>query len=156
MTQITVTNEGKKKLEQEYDFLKNVRRKEITEAIRVALGFGDLSENSEYDEAKTEQAKVEARISELEEMLKNIVVVSDEQINTDTVGVGCKVKVYNSRFDETVEYLIVGSTEASPLQNKISDFSPIGKALIGHKAGETVIVEAPAGSSEIKILEISK
>ena len=146
MPQITVTNEGKRKLEQEYEYLKNVRRKEITEAIRVALGFGDLSENSEYDEAKTEQAKVEARISELEEMLKNIVVVSDEQITTDTVGVGCKVKVYNEKFDETVEYLIVGSTEAAPLQNKISDFSPIGKALIGHKAGETVEVDTRDGS----------
>lgn len=156
MTQITVTLEGKKKLEQEYEYLKNVRRKEITEAIRVALGFGDLSENSEYDEAKTEQAKVEARISELEEMLKNIIVVSDEQIKTDTVGVGCKVKVYNCKFDEEVEYLIVGSTEASPLQNKISDFSPIGKALLGHKSGETVTVEAPAGVYEMKILAISK
>ena len=89
-------------------------------------------------------------------MLKNVVVVSDDQINTDTVGVGCKVKVYNSRFDETVEYLIVGSTEADPLCNKISDFSPIGSALIGHKTGETVIVETPAGATEIKILEISK
>ena len=156
MTQITVTLEGKKKLEQEYEYLKNVRRKEITEAIRVALGFGDLSENSEYDEAKTEQAKVEARISELEEMLKNVVVVSDDQITTDTVGVGCKVKVYNVKYDETVEYLIVGSTEAAPLQNKISDFSPVGKALVGHKVGETVTVETPAGVNEIKILEISK
>lgn len=156
MPQITVTIEGKRKLEQELEFLKNVRRKEITEAIRIARGFGDLSENSEYDEAKTEQAKVETRISELEEMLKNIVVVSDEQINTDVVGVGCKVKVYNERFDETVEYLIVGSTEAAPLQNKISDFSPIGKALLGHKTGETVEVDTPAGVSKIRILEISK
>jgi len=156
MPQITVTLEGKRKLEQEYEYLKNVRRKEITEAIRIALGFGDLSENSEYDEAKTEQAKVEARISELEEMLKNIVVVSDEHVTTDTVMVGCKVRVYNDRFDEEVEYMIVGSTEAAPLQNKISDFSPIGKALIGHKKGDKVIVEAPAGSSTLTILEISK
>lgn len=156
MPQITVTNEGKRKLEQEYEYLKNVRRKEITEAIRIALGFGDLSENSEYDEAKTEQAKVEARISELEEMLKNIVVVSDEQITTDTVGVGCKVRIYNEKFDEEVEYLIVGSTEAAPLQNKISDFSPIGKALIGHKKGDKVTVEAPIGASVLTILEISK
>ena len=156
MPQITVTNEGKRKLEQEYDYLKNVRRKEITEAIRIALGFGDLSENSEYDEAKTEQAKVEARISELEEMLKNVVVVSDEHISTDTVGVGCKVKVHNENYDEIVEYLIVGSTEAAPLQNKISDFSPIGKALIGHKCGEVVEVETPAGVTKIEILEISK
>jgi len=156
MPQITVTLEGKRKLEQEYEYLKNVRRKEITEAIRVALGFGDLSENSEYDEAKTEQAKVEARISELEEMLNSIVVVSDEQINTDTVGVGCKIKVHNETNGREVEYQLVGSTEASPLQNKISDFSPIGKALIGHKIGETVEFETPRGTTRITILEISK
>ncbi len=154
--QIIVSNEGLQKLQQELEYLKTVKRKEVAQAIQKARAYGDLSENSEYDEAKTEQAKVEARISELEEMLKNIVVVSDDQITTDTVGVGCKVKIYNSKFDETVEYLIVGSTEAAPLQNKISDFSPIGKALIGHKAGETVTVEIPAGTSEIKILEISK
>ena len=151
---ITVTKEGKIKLEEELSYLKNVRRKEVTEAIRIALGFGDLSENSEYDEAKTEQAKVESRIVELEEMLKNIVVVSE--ITTDAVSVGSKVRVYNEKWDEEIEYAIVGSTEADPLHNKISDLSPVGKAILGHKAGETVVVETPQGHVNIKILEISK
>lgn len=151
---ITVTKEGKIKLEEELSYLKNVRRKEVTEAIRIALGFGDLSENSEYDEAKTEQAKVESRIVELEEMLKNIVVVSE--ITTDAVSVGSKVRVFNHKWEEELTYSIVGSTEASPLLNKISDLSPIGRALLGRKVGETVNVETPAGHVTIEILEISK
>lgn len=151
---ITVTQEGKIKLEEELSYLKNVRRKEVTEAIRIALGFGDLSENSEYDEAKTEQAKVESRIAELEEMLKNIVVVSE--ITTDAVSVGSKVRVYNEKWEEELVYSIVGSTEAAPLQNKISDMSPIGKALLGKKVGDSVNVETPAGHVIIRILEISK
>lgn len=154
MAVITVTKEGKQKLLDELSYLKNVKRKEVTEAIRIALGFGDLSENSEYDEAKTEQAKVESRIAELEEMLKNVVEVSE--ISTDVVSVGAKVKVYNEKWDEELIYSIVGSTEAAPLQNKISDMSPIGKTLIGHKVGETVVVETPAGHANIKILEIGK
>ena len=151
---ITVTKEGKIKLEEELSYLKNVRRKEVTEAIRIALGFGDLSENSEYDEAKTEQAKVESRIVELEEMLKNIVVVSE--ITTDAVSVGSKVRVYNEKWEEELTYSIVGSTEAAPLQNKISDLSPIGKALLGKKVGDSVNVETPAGYVTINVLEISK
>lgn len=154
MATITVTKEGKQKLLDELSYLKNVRRKEITEAIRIALGFGDLSENSEYDEAKTEQAKVEGRIVELEEMLKNVVEVSE--ISTDVVSVGAKVKVFNEKWNEELTYSIVGSTEAAPLQNKISDMSPIGSALLGHKVGETVTVETPAGHTNIKILEIGK
>lgn len=154
MATITVTKEGKQKLLDELSYLKNVRRKEITEAIRIALGFGDLSENSEYDEAKTEQAKVESRIAELEEMLKNVVEVSE--VSTDSVSVGSKVKVFNEKWNEELTYSIVGSTEAAPLQNKISDMSPIGKALLGHKVGETVTVETPAGHTSIKILEIGK
>ncbi len=151
---ITVTKEGKQKLLDELSYLKNVKRKEVTEAIRIALGFGDLSENSEYDEAKTEQAKVESRIAELEEMLKNVIEVSE--ITTDVVSVGSKVKVFNEKWNEELVYSIVGSTEAAPLQNKISDMSPIGKALLGHRAGETVTVETPAGHANIKILDISK
>ncbi len=151
---ITVTQEGKLKLEEELSYLKNVKRKEVTEAIRIALGFGDLSENSEYDEAKTEQAKVESRIVELEEMLKNIVVVSE--ITTDVVNVGSKVRVYNEKWDEEILYSIVGSTEADPLQNKISDMSPIGKAIMGRKAGETVVVETPQGHVNVRVLEITK
>ena len=151
---ITVTKEGKLKLEEELSYLKNVKRKEVTEAIRIALGFGDLSENSEYDEAKTEQGKVENRIAELEEMLKNVIVVSE--INTDAVSVGSKVRIYNEKWDEEILYSIVGSTEADPLQNKISDMSPIGKAILGHKAGDAVVVETPQGHVNVKILEITK
>jgi len=156
MTQITVTQEGLEKLKQEYNFLKNVKRKEVSEAIKVARGFGDLSENSEYDEAKTEQAKVESRIAELDEMFKNIVVISDKDVTTDSINVGSKVKVFNETFDEEIEYTIVGSTEAAPLQNKISDMSPIGKALMGHKKGDKVSVDTPNGSMSITVLEITK
>lgn len=156
MTQITVTQEGLEKLKQEYNFLKNVKRKEVSEAIKIARGFGDLSENSEYDEAKTEQAKVESRIAELDEMFKNIVVISDKDVTTDSINVGSKVKVFNETFEEEIEYTIVGSTEAAPLQNKISDMSPIGKALVGHKKGDKVVVDTPNGSMNITVLEITK
>ena len=151
---ITVTKEGKLKLEEELSYLKNVKRKEVTEAIRIALGFGDLSENSEYDEAKTEPGMVENRIAELEEMLKNVIVVSE--INTDAVSVGSKVRIYNEKWDEEILYSIVGSTEADPLKNKISDMSPIGKAILGHKVGDAVVVETPQGHVNVKILEITK
>ena len=156
MTQITVTQEGLEKLQQEYNYLKNIRRKEVSEAIKEARGFGDLSENSEYDEAKTEQAKVESRIAELDDMLKRVVVISDEHLNTNSINVGSKVKVFNETFDEEVEYTIVGSTEAAPLQNKISDMSPIGRALVGKKAGATVTVDAPYGSFEMDILKVER
>ncbi len=156
MAQITVTQEGLEKLKQEYNFLKNVKRKEVSEAIKIARGFGDLSENSEYAEAKTEQAKVESRIAELDEMFKNIVVISEKDVTTDSINVGSKVKVYNETFEEELEYTIVGSTEAAPLQNKISDMSPIGKALMGHKKGDKVSVETPNGSMSITVLEITK
>ena len=156
MAQITVTKEGLEKLNSELDYLKNVKRIEVQEALRIARGFGDLSENSEYDEAKDEQAKVESRISELEEMLKTAVVISEDQIRTDVVNVGTTVRIYNEKWDEEVEYTIVGSTEAAPLQNRISDKSPIGKAIIGHGAGETVVVDTPAGHANVKILSIER
>lgn len=152
---ITVTKEGLEKLQQELEYLKTVKRKEVTEAIRVALSFGDLSENSEYDEAKTEQAKTEARVTELEEMLKNVVLI-EEDLTTDKVSVGMKVKVRNKTAKKEVEYTLVGSTEANPVLRRISDQSPIGKALIGEKVGSTVKVEAPAGVTEFEILEISR
>ncbi len=154
--QVVVTDEGMKKLQEELDNLKNVKRKEVVEALRIALSFGDLSENSEYDEAKNEQAKVEARISEIEEMLKNIKVINESEIKTDSVNVGGRVKVYDATYDEEVEYTIVGSTEADPLQNKISDQSPIGSAIIGCKVGDKVDVETPGGVCTLTILEISK
>ncbi len=154
--QLTLTKEGLEKLQKELEYLKNEKRKEIVESIRIALSFGDLSENSEYDEAKTQQAKVEGRIQELEEMLKNVKVISDDQISTDSVNIGAKVLVFNATKKMDVEYTIVGSTEAAPLQHKISDMSPIGKAIIGHKVGESVTVETPAGEIVLEIMSITK
>lgn len=154
--QIIVTEEGLKKLQEELEFLKTTKRKEVVEAIRIALSFGDLSENSEYDEAKNEQAKTEARILELEESLKNVKVISDSEVNTDTVNVGNKVLVYDIEFEEDVEYTLVGSTEADPLENKISDQSPIGQALIGRAVGDIVDVHTPAGVIKLEIKEIMK
>lgn len=154
--QIVVTSEGLRKLEEELEQLKTVKRKEIAEKIKQALSFGDLSENSEYDEAKNEQAMVEARILSLEEMLKNVKVLDEEDISTDMVSMGCRIKVLDVEFDEEITYTVVGSTEADPNQFKISDESPVGKALLGARVGETVEVEVPAGTISLKILEISK
>lgn len=154
--QITLTQEGLNRLEEELEYLKIVKRKEVSEKIKVALSFGDLSENSEYDEAKNEQAMVEARISEVEALLKNVVVVNDDEISTEVVSVGCTVKIKCLKNGKEDTYKIVGSTEASPLEKKISDESPVGKAVIGHKVGETVDAEVPAGVIQYQILEISK
>ena len=154
--QITVTEEGLKQLQEELEYLKTTKRKEVVEAIRVALSFGDLSENSEYDEAKNEQAKTEARISELEESLKNVKVISDSDVSTDVVNVGNRVTVYDEEYDEEIEYTVVGSTEADPMNNKISDQSPIGIALIGKKAGTTVEAHTPGGIVKLQIRSITK
>jgi len=154
--QISVTDEGLKQLENELTHLKNVRRKEVAEAIQIARGFGDLSENSEYDEAKNEQAKVEARIAELEEILKHVKVINESEVHTDSVNIGARVKVYIEKFNEEVEYTVVGSTEANPLENKISDQSPIGKALLGSRVDEEVTAETPAGPLKMVVKEISK
>lgn len=154
--QIIVTEEGLKKLNEELEYLKTTKRKEVVEAIRVALSFGDLSENSEYDEAKNEQAKTEARISELEESLKHVKVISDSEVNTDAVNVGNRVIVYDVEFEEEIEYTIVGSTEADPLENKISDQSPIGGALIGRAVGDSVEVHTPGGIIKLEIRKIMK
>ena len=154
--QIIVTDEGLKKLQEELAFLKNTKRKEVTEAIKLALSFGDLSENSEYTEAKDEQGKVESRIVELEEMLKNVKVISDSDIHTNSVNVGASVRLLDIKKNKEVEYTIVGSTEADAMNGKISDRSPIGSALIGASVDETVTVVTPAGNREFKILEIMK
>lgn len=154
--QVMVTDEGLKRLKDELEYLKTTKRKEVVEAIRVALSFGDLSENSEYDEAKNEQAKVEARINELEEILKNVKVINDSEIKTDAVNVGAKVKVFDKTYEETLEYTLVGSTEADPYENKISDQSPIGKAMLGAKVGDIIHADTPSGVIELEILEISK
>ena len=153
---VLLTNEGLQKLQDELDNLKNVRRKENTAALKVAKSFGDLSENSEYDEAKNEQAEIEARIVEIENMLKNVEIIDEDGIGTDVVSVGTKVDVKDLDDGEEAEYLIVGSTEADPMKGKISDESPLGSALLGHKAGEIVIVEAPMGKMEYEIISISK
>lgn len=154
--EVVLTYEGLKAREEELEYLKTQKRKEISEKIKVALGFGDLSENAEYDEAKNEQAEVEMRIVKLEKMLKNAKVIDDENISTDEVTIGCKVKVLDVDFNEEAEYYIVGSTEADPNKNKLSDESPVGRALMGAKAGDTITVEAPNGEFQMKVLEISR
>ncbi len=154
--QIILTDEGLKKLEDELEELKTVKRKEVAAKIKVALSFGDLSENSAYDEAKNEQAMVEARIAQLEAMLKNVKVLDEEELTTDTVSVGSKVRVKDVEMNEELTYQIVGSTEADPMENRISDESPVGKSLLGHRAGDVVEVEVPVGVITYEVLEISK
>jgi len=151
-----MTYEGVKKLEDELEFLKTVKRKEITEKIKVALGYGDLSENSEYDEAKNEQAFTEGRILQLENMLKNATVVDESEITTDKVSVGSVVKVKDYGFDEVVEYSIVGSAEADPMNFKISNESPVGLALVGKKIGDIVEVTIPDGVNKFEVLDIRR
>ena len=153
---IKVTDDGLQKLQDELEYLKTEGRTDIAEKIKVARGYGDLSENSEYDDAKNEQAKIEARIVELEAMLKNVEIIKDIKGAAKTVVVGVKVKVYDEEFEEEDEYHVVGSTEADPVNNKISDESPVGRALLGHKVGDVVTVEAPAGDIKLKIIKISK
>ena len=149
------TQEGYQKLIDEFDFLTKVRREEIKVAIAEARSFGDLSENAEYDEARNEQAKTEARIKELEELIRNAKIVDEDAIDTSVVGIGSTVKI--ERADGAVaEYSIVGSNEADPAAFKISDQSPIGKKLIGTRAGAVVTVEVPSGKITLKVLEVSR
>lgn len=154
--QYVMTYEGVKKLESELEYLKTVKRKEITEKIKVALGYGDLSENSEYDEAKNDQAFTEGKILQLENKLKNAVVVDESEIPKDIVSVGSRVKVKDYDFDEEVEYSIVGSAEADPMNFKISNESPVGNALVGKKVGDIVEVIVPDGVSKFEILDIKR
>ena len=153
---LILTPEGLKIMTEELEYLKNVKRVEVKEQIAIARSFGDLSENSEYDEAKNEQAKVESRINELEQLLKNVVLVNEEDLNSGIANVGTTVRVYDEEFDEEIEYNIVGTNEVDPLKNNISDQSPIGMALIGKKVDDIAEVEAPSGSIKLKILEIRK
>ena len=154
--EVVVTVAGLKALEDELEELKTVRRKDVAEKIKVARGFGDLSENSEYDEAKNEQAFIESRIAQLEAMLKNARVIDNDELNLDTVSVGTHVKI-EDEDGEVEEYDITGSTEADPLNGKISDESPVGAALMGQKVGQTVTVSLPNGGTiDFKILEISR
>ena len=152
-----LTADGLRQLKEELEYLKTTKRHEVAEKIKQARAYGDLSENSEYDEAKNEQAQVESRIMELEEKLKNIKVIDEENIDTTAVNVGVKVRVLDVEFDEEVEYTIVGSTEADPSKDRISDESPVGKALLGARVGETVEAVVPSGAKlQFKVLSISK
>ena len=154
--EILLTEEGYKKMEAELEKLKTGTRSEIAERIKVALGFGDLSENSEYDEAKNAQAANEDKIAELEAKLRFAKIIDDSEIDTKKVQIGNTVKVLDMEFDEEVEYTIVGTTEADITQNKISNESPIGSALLGAKKNEIVEVQVPAGISKYKVLSITK
>lgn len=151
-----LTYAGLKALEDELENLKVVKRKEVAGKIKEAREQGDLSENAEYDAAKDEQRDIEARIEELEKLLKNVEVVGQDEVDADTVGIGSRVKLYDVEMDEEVEYTIVGSTEADALNGKISNESPVGAALIGSKVGETIVVETISGDLEFKILEIAR
>ncbi|MCR2045643.1 transcription elongation factor GreA [Anaerosalibacter massiliensis] len=153
---VFLTAEGYKKSEEELDELKTVRRKEIAERIKEALAFGDISENAEYDEAKNEQAQLEERIAKLEALLRNAKIIDEEDISTDNVSIGSRVKVKDLEYDEEIEYTIVGSAESDPYEGKISNESPVGRALIGGKLGDTVEVKVPDGIIKYEILEIAR
>ena len=151
-----LTYDGLKKLEEELQELKVVKRKEVAEKIKEARGQGDLSENAEYDSAKEEQAEIEARIANLEKMLRNAEVIDEEEINTDAISIGCKVTLFDEEFEEEVTYTIVGSTEADPGKGRISNESPLGVALIGKAIGERAEVTAPDGLVYYKVLAINR
>jgi transcription elongation factor GreA len=151
-----VSAEGLKKLEEELNYLENVRRPEIAEQIRIARGFGDLSENAEYDEAKKEQAKVEEEINRLQATIRTATVVADDEITTERVSIGTVVKVKDLDENETYEYAIVGANEADPVENRISNESPVGAGLLGAKRNQTVTITIPAGTIRFKVLSIKK
>ncbi|BBF44240.1 transcription elongation factor GreA [Lachnospiraceae bacterium KM106-2] len=151
-----ITYEGLKKLEHELQDLKVNRRKEVATKIKEAREQGDLSENAEYDAAKDEQRDIEARIEEIESILKNVEVVDEDEVDINTINIGCKVVIKDLEFDDILEYKIVGSTEANSLKGKISNESPVGQALIGRKIGEKVAVETHSGVIEYEIIEIQR
>ncbi len=151
-----LTQSGLKKMQEQLDYLITVKRNEISEQIAVARGFGDLSENAEYDEAKKEQAKVEAEITRLQNTIRTAQVVADDEITTDKVSIGTVVKVKDFEMNEEVEYAIVGANEADPFENKISVESPVGAGLIGAKKGQTVQIQVPTGILSFKVLSIQK
>ena len=149
-----LTPEGKKQLEEKLNYFKTVKRPEVVKRIGIAREFGDLSENSEYDAAKDEQAQIEAEITEMESILLHAEIIDKKKINNDIVSVGCKVTLYDEDFDEEVEYRISGSSESDPRNGIISNVSPVGKAVLGHKKGETISVQTPGGKSSFKIVKI--
>ena len=149
-----LTPEGKKQLEEKLTYYKTVKRPDVVKRIGIAREFGDLSENSEYDAAKDEQAQIEAEITEMESILLHAEIIDKKKITSDKVNVGCKVKLYDEDFDEEVEYRISGSSESDPRNGIISNVSPVGKALIGHKKGDSVTVQTPGGATTYKIIAI--
>ncbi|MNB67010.1 Transcription elongation factor GreA [compost metagenome] len=152
--EVILTPDGLKRLEEELENLKSVKRREVAERIKVAIGYGDISENSEYEDAKNEQAFIEGRIITLEKMLRNARIINSDDIDTETVSVGVTVTVEDMEFGDIMEYTIVGTAESDPLNNKISNESPVGKAIIGKKKGATVDVNVPAGVIQYKIIDI--
>lgn len=154
MTKTFLTPQGKKELEEKLEYYKTVKRQEVAKAIGAAREFGDLSENSEYDAAKNEQAMLEQEIIEIEAKLRNSVLIDKRKIDTSKVSIGCFVKIYDEDFDEEIEYQIIGSTESNPHKGLISNESPVGKALLEKKVGDRVHVETPGGLSVLKVLEI--
>ena len=154
MKDVILTREGYDKLQEEIDYLRNDKRREVAERIRVAREFGDIAENAEYDDAKNEQAMLEHKIAQLEERLANARVIEVDDLDLSVVSIGAKVRLRDVDAKETVEYVIVGSAEANPAESKLSNESPVGKAIIGKKKGETVEVSAPRGSLKYKILDI--
>lgn len=154
--EVLLTYEGLKKLEEELEYLKGEKRKEIAERIKAALAFGDISENSEYDEAKNEQAQNEARIVQLETMLKRAIIIDEDEVDTQTVNLGTRVRIRELKSKDEFEYHIVGSAEADPTDFKISNESPVGRALMRHKIGDVVEVEVPGGKLKYKIIDIRK
>lgn len=154
--EVVLTQDGLKKLEEELEYLKSVKRREIAARIKQAIDFGDISENSEYDEAKNEQAFVEGRIASLEEKLRNAKLIDDVDISTETVSIGSRIKVKDLDTGDVFEYTIVGSAEANPIEFKISNESPVGSALLGGKKGSIVEVNVPAGLIRYEIMDIMK
>jgi len=154
--EIILTQDGLKKLEEELENLKSVKRREVAERIKIAIGYGDISENSEYEDAKNEQAFIEGRIITLEKMLRNARIINNDEIDIDTVSVGSIVTVEDMEFGDTMEYTIVGTAESDPMNNKISNESPVGKAILGKKKNTVVEVNVPAGIIQYKIVDIKK
>ena len=154
--EILLTQEGYQKLEDELEILKTVRRREVADRRKVAISFGDISENAEYDEAKNEQAQVEERIIKLESMIRRAVIIDESKIDSNVVTIGSIVKVNDMDFEDEVEYTIVGSAEADPYEGKISNESPVGKALLGRTIGDIVDVQVPDGVAKFEILEIRR
>lgn len=154
--EVFLTANGLQKLEEELDELKTVKRREVADRIKQALAFGDISENSEYDQAKNDQAQLEERIAKVEDMLRNAILIDENEIQTDIVGIGSKVLIHDKEYDEDMELVIVGSAEADPTEGMISNESPVGSSLLGHKVGDVIDVSVPDGVIQYEIKNITR